>query len=87
MKILLINPAFYDGDDFRNRFEDYIDWIKGGNLYVAPFEPPIGLAFLSAYMKERKHDSSVSVFQHILLDDRDQLGIATNFWNPVLLSH
>lgn len=53
MKILLINPAFYDGADFRNRFDDYIDWIKGGNLYVAPFEPPLGLAYLSAFLKER----------------------------------
>ena len=53
MKILLINPAFYDGTDFKNRFDDYIDWIKGGNLYVAPFEPPLGLAYLSAFLKER----------------------------------
>lgn len=36
MKIFLINPAFFDGKEFRNRHEDYVDWIKGGNLYVAP---------------------------------------------------
>ena len=56
MKILLVNPTFYDGNEFKNRFDDYIDWIKGGNLYVAPFEPPIGLAFLRAYLKERGFD-------------------------------
>lgn len=71
MKILLINPAFYDGNDFRNRFEDYIDWIKGGNLYVAPFEPPIGLAFLSAYMKERNHDVTLIDMQGSLMDSAE----------------
>ncbi|KAF0219123.1 MAG: radical SAM [Geobacteraceae bacterium] len=68
MKILLINPAFYDGKEFSNRFEDYIDWIKGGNLYVAPFEPPIGLAFLSAYLKERGHEVCLLDMQGLLMD-------------------
>jgi len=68
MRILLINPAFYDGKEFSNRFEDYLDWIKGGNLYVAPFEPPIGLAFLSAYLKERGHDVELLDMQGLLMD-------------------
>lgn len=68
MKIALINPAFYDGKEFRNRFDDYIDWIKGGNLYVAPFEPPIGLAFLSAYLKERGHEVRLIDMQGLLMD-------------------
>ena len=51
MKVLLINPAFYDKSEFKNRYSDYIDWVKGGNLYVAPFEPPLGLAYLTAYLK------------------------------------
>ncbi len=71
MKILLINPSFYDGKEFRNRFDDYIDWIKGGNLYVAPFEPPIGLAFLSAYLKERGHDVSLLDMQGLLMDSEE----------------
>jgi radical SAM superfamily enzyme YgiQ (UPF0313 family) len=71
MKILLINPAFYDGNDFRNRFEDYIDWIKGGNLYVAPFEPPIGLAFLSSYLRERGHEVELVDMQGLLMDSRE----------------
>jgi radical SAM superfamily enzyme YgiQ (UPF0313 family) len=71
MKILLINPAFYDGNDFRNRFEDYIDWIKGGNLYVAPFEPPIGLAFLSSYLKEQGHEVELIDMQGLLMDSRE----------------
>ena len=68
MKILLINPAFFDGNNFRNRFDDYLDWIKGGNLYVAPFEPPLGLAYLSAYLKEQGHSVVLLDMQGLLMD-------------------
>lgn len=68
MKILLINPAFYDGNDFKNRFDDYIDWIKGGNLYVAPFEPPLGLAYLSAFLKEQNFEVTLLDMQGSLMD-------------------
>lgn len=68
MKILLVNPAFYDGNEFRNRFDDYIDWIRGGNLYVAPFEPPIGLAFLSSYLKKAGHEVALLDMQGLLMD-------------------
>jgi len=71
MKILLINPAFYDGNDFKNRFEDYIDWIKGGNLYVAPFEPPLGLAYLSAFLKERGFEVRLLDMQGLLMDSTE----------------
>lgn len=67
-KILLINPAFCDGREFRNRFDDYIEWIKAGNLYVAPFEPPIGLACLSAFLKERGHEVHIIDMQGLLMD-------------------
>lgn len=71
MRIVLINPAFYDGKEFRNRFDDYLNWIKGGNLYVAPFEPPIGLAFLSAYLKERGHEVHLIDMQGLLMDSHE----------------
>ncbi len=71
MKIALINPAFYDGKEFRNRFDDYLDWIKGGNLYVAPFEPPIGLAFLTSYLKEQGHEVSLLDMQGLLMDSEE----------------
>lgn len=71
MKILLINPAFYDGQEFRNRFDDYIDWIKGGNLYVAPFEPPLGLAYLSAFLKERGFEVTMLDMQGLLMDSEE----------------
>lgn len=84
MKILLVNPAFYDGKEFSNRFEDYIDWIKGGNLYVAPFEPPIGLAFLSAYLKERGHEVTLLDMQGLLLDSVE-LATRIAAYNPELV--
>jgi radical SAM superfamily enzyme YgiQ (UPF0313 family) len=68
MKILLINPAFYDGNEFRNRFDDYLDWIKGGNLYVAPFEPPLGLAYLSSFLKGRGFEVRLLDMQGLLMD-------------------
>ncbi|HEY5974235.1 MAG TPA: radical SAM protein [Geobacteraceae bacterium] len=71
MKILLINPAFYDGTAFKNRFEDYLDWIKGGNLYVAPFEPPLGLAYLSAFLKGRGFEVSLLDMQGLLMDSEE----------------
>jgi len=71
MKILLINPAFYDGNAFKNRFDDYLDWIKGGNLYVAPFEPPLGLAYLSAFLKGRGFEVRLLDMQGLLMDSEE----------------
>jgi radical SAM superfamily enzyme YgiQ (UPF0313 family) len=71
MKILLINPAFYDGNEFRNRFDDYIDWIKGGNLYVAPFEPPLGLAYICAFLKKHGFEVKLLDMQGLLMDSTE----------------
>lgn len=68
MKILLINPAFFDNNEFRNRYEDYVDWIKGGNLYVAPFEPPLGLAYLTSYLKQQGHEVILLDMQVLMMD-------------------
>ena len=68
MNILLVNPSFYDGEAFRNRFQDYVEWIRGGNLYVAPFEPPLGLAYLTSYVKARGHAVTLLDMQGLLMD-------------------
>ncbi len=68
MKIVLVNPAFFDGEQFKNRFDAYLDWIKGGNLYVAPFEPPLGLASLAAATKARGHEVTLVDMQGSLMD-------------------
>lgn len=71
MKIFFINPAFYDGDAFKNRYADYVDWIRGGNLYVAPFEPPLGLAYLTAYVKRLGHDVTLLDMQALMMDSEE----------------
>lgn len=71
MKVLLINPAFYDKSEFKNRYSDYIDWVKGGNLYVAPFEPPLGLAYLTAYLKKHGEDVELIDMQGLMMDSTE----------------
>ena len=71
MKIFLINPAFFDHSEFRNRFEDYTKWIKGGNLYVAPFEPPLGLAYLSATARQHGHEVELLDMQALMMDSAE----------------
>jgi radical SAM superfamily enzyme YgiQ (UPF0313 family) len=79
MKILLINPAFYDGNAFKNRFEDYLDWIKGGNLYVAPFEPPLGLAYVSAFLKRCGFEVMLLDMQGLLMDSEELVRNISSF--------
>ena len=67
-RLALVNPAFFDGTEFKNRFEAYLEWIKGGNLYVAPFEPPLGLAYLAAALKAGGHDVSIIDMQGSVMD-------------------
>lgn len=71
MKILLVNPAFYDGQQFSNRYNNYLDWVKGGNLYVAPFEPPLGLASLTAYLKVQGYEVDLLDMQGLLMDSTE----------------
>jgi radical SAM superfamily enzyme YgiQ (UPF0313 family) len=71
MKILLVNPVFYDGQKFSNKYQRYIDWIKGGNLYVAPFEPPLGLASLSSYLKKEGHHVDLVDMQGLFMDSTE----------------
>jgi len=68
MKTVLINPAFFDMSEFKNRYSDYLDWIKGGNLYIAPFEPPLGLSYLSAYLKKHGEDITTIDMQGLMMD-------------------
>jgi anaerobic magnesium-protoporphyrin IX monomethyl ester cyclase len=68
VKILLINPAFFDGKQFSNRYKNYLDWVKGGNLYVAPFEPPLGLASLHAYLRQQGYQVELIDMQGLIMD-------------------
>ena len=51
MDILLINPSYMDSQDISKRHETYRSLIEAGNMYVFPFEPPLGLASLLSVLK------------------------------------
>lgn len=46
MDIVLINPSYMDSHDISKRHDTYRSLIEAGNMYVFPFEPPLGLASL-----------------------------------------
>lgn len=68
MKVLLINPAFFDQWEFKNRYSDFLDWVKGGNLYIAPFEPPLGLAYLVSYLQKQGKQAELIDMQGLMMD-------------------
>jgi radical SAM superfamily enzyme YgiQ (UPF0313 family) len=53
MDLLLINPPYFDQQEMDTRYQNFISWIKKGNMYIVPFEPPLGLASLVSFLKER----------------------------------
>lgn len=71
MKLLLINPAFFNKDEFEKRYISFNDWIKGGNLYPLAFEPPLGIASIVAYLKSKGFDASLLDMQALLMDERE----------------
>jgi len=53
MDLLLINPPYFEQQEMDERYQSHISWVKKGNMYVVPFEPPLGLASLAAFLKEK----------------------------------
>ncbi len=51
MDLLLINPPYFDQQEMERRYQNHISWVKKGNMYIAPFEPPLGLASLVSFLK------------------------------------
>jgi radical SAM superfamily enzyme YgiQ (UPF0313 family) len=54
MDVLLINPPYFSPHEMSVRKNKYLHWIKGGNMYIHPFEPPLGLGSLYAYLKKKE---------------------------------
>ncbi|PWB49679.1 MAG: B12-binding domain-containing radical SAM protein [Candidatus Methanoperedenaceae archaeon] len=71
MKLLLINPAFFNKDEFEKRYTTFNDWIKGGNLYPLAFEPPLGIASIAAYLKSKGFDAELLDMQALLMDEHE----------------
>ncbi len=51
--ILFINPSFFTPGEASRRNREFAHWIRGGNMYVYPFEPPLGLASLVAFLRTK----------------------------------
>jgi radical SAM superfamily enzyme YgiQ (UPF0313 family) len=71
MKLMMINPAFFDKNEFERRCSSLNDWVKGGNLYPLVFEPPLGLASIVGYLKSKGFDASLLDMQALLMNERE----------------
>lgn len=55
MRIVLINPSYFAPEKAESQRDKYFDIIRCGNMYFYPFEPPLGLGALTAYLKREGH--------------------------------
>ncbi len=53
MDILLVNPAYIKSQNRSEAFDRNQAMIKNGNMYVFPFEPPLGLASILSALKQK----------------------------------
>lgn len=68
MDLVLINPSYFSPEEYKARFDSFLDVIKKGNMYVYPFEPPLGLATLKAVL-DRDYRVELIDQQGLMLDD------------------
>jgi len=66
--VLLINPAYFDPAQEKKRRKDYKKWIRGGNMYVLPFEPPLGLAHVYSHLVKKNLDARLLDMQGLRMD-------------------
>jgi anaerobic magnesium-protoporphyrin IX monomethyl ester cyclase len=71
MKVLLLNPQYLSPDEMKGRYVRYRDWIETGNMYVHPFEPPLGLANLIAYLKKHGEKAGLIDLQALGMTDAE----------------
>ena len=71
MDILLINPPYFSPDEMSIRRKKYDHWIKGGNMYIHPFEPPLGLGSLCAYLKKKKFDVELIDMVGLMMEEKE----------------
>lgn len=100
MKIVFINPPLLSPEEIEERERKYLDWIRKGNMYIKPFEPPFGIAALATWLSRYGYDVKVIDGTGSLLTLTDILsmieqikpqilGISTltpNYPNAVILS-
>ncbi|MDD5506207.1 MAG: radical SAM protein [Candidatus Omnitrophica bacterium] len=71
MDILLVNPPYFTPDEMSSRNKEYGHWIKGGNMYIHPFEPPLGLGSLCAYLREKKFDVKLIDMVGLMMEEKE----------------
>ncbi len=59
MKIMLINPPLLEPADLKEREVRYAHWIRAGNMYIKPFEPPLGIASIARVLKDNHLDVEI----------------------------
>ncbi|MBC2716318.1 MAG: radical SAM protein [Desulfobacteraceae bacterium] len=69
MRILLINPSYFSPREAAKRFQKYKQIIKSGNMYVHPFEPPLGLAMLATFLNKKGYKAKLADMQGEYLTD------------------
>jgi len=84
MDILLINPPYFSPDEMSTRRKEYDHWIKGGNMYIYPFEPPLGLAYLCAYLKEKKFSVELVDMVGLMMEEKELKTILRQLQPPLV---
>ena len=84
MDILLINPPYFTSEEMSTRRKEYEHWIRGGNMYIYPFEPPLGLGSLSAYLKEKKFNVELIDMVGLMMEEKELKIILQHKQPPVV---
>lgn len=69
--LVLINPAYFSPEECKDRFQDFLDWVKKGNMYVYPFEPPLGMASLKAVLDRQNFAAELIDQQGLTMGQAD----------------
>jgi radical SAM superfamily enzyme YgiQ (UPF0313 family) len=84
MDILFINPSYFSPKEAKERYISSLNWIKGGNMYVYPFEPPLGLASIVSYLKTKGIHASILDLQALMLDDSEFVERLNTYKPPLI---
>jgi len=68
MDLILINPSLFSPAEYKARFDSFLNWVKKGNMYVYPFEPPLGLASLKAVLDTKGFRTELIDQQGLTMD-------------------
>lgn len=79
MKVLLINPPFFETVELIMRRYVFNHWIATGNMYIHPFEPPLNLACVASFLKTHGVETHLIDAQGELLSEDDIISRVNTF--------